>query len=118
MRAVPPPDISPLDFFASWVPEAVGSDPERQQGLSGLRATIQFELEGEDGGAFFLAVHDGSVSGAAGRLTEPDLTLSLSVGTWRRLNAGELNAIQAAGAGALRFRGNLHLALRMHFLLR
>ncbi len=56
--------------------------------------------------------------GFPGKVDSPDLTLDLSIETWRQLNAGELNAVQAAARRALRFRGNMFLALKVHFLLR
>ena len=117
-RAVPPAEISPAEFFERWVPNAVHADQERRSKIEGLSARIQFELEGDGGGLYYLALNGGSVHGYPGRTPEPDLTLHLSVETWRRLNAGELNAMQAAATRVLRFHGNLYLALKVHFLLR
>ena len=116
-RAVPPSDISPLDFFERWIPEAVNRDAGRRARIADLRAKIQFQLDGEDGGNYWLHVADGHVAGAAGVLDEPDLVLSLDVATWRRLNAGALSAPHALLSGALRFKGSVFLALRLHFLL-
>ena len=55
--------------------------------------------------------------GASGSVEAPDLVLSLDVATWRRLNAGEISAPHALLSGALRFRGSVYLALRLHFIL-
>lgn len=116
-RAVPPYEITPLEFFERWVPDAVNSDAERRARIADLRARIQFELDGPDGGAYWLHVEDGHVVGAAGTVEAPDLVLRLDVATWRRLNAGELSAPHALLTGALRFRGSIYLALRLHFIL-
>jgi putative sterol carrier protein len=116
-RAVPPHDISPAEFFSRWVPHAATRDPDRQQRVAGVRAAIQFELIGDDGGHFYVEIAEGMVSGAAGRLLAPDLHLRLEVATWRRLNAGELNAARAAASGLLKFEGSFYLALKLHFIL-
>ncbi len=116
-RAVPPAEISPLEFFERWVPDAVNHDAERRDRIAELRAKIQFELDGQGGGAYWLHVEGGRVQGSAGVLDAPDLVLRLDVPTWRRLNAGELSAPHALLTGALRFRGSVYLALRLHFIL-
>jgi putative sterol carrier protein len=116
-RAIPPSAISPLEFFERWVPDAVNSDAERRARIADVRARIQFQLDGDGGGAYWLHVEDGRVVGAAGVAEAPDLVLHLDVGTWRRLNAGEISAPHALLTGALRFRGSIYLALRLHFIL-
>ena len=116
-RAVPSADISPADFFERWVPEAVQSDPDRHTRIGDLAATIQFELEGEGGGPWCIEIERESVLGWSGRATDPDVTLTLHIDTWRKLNAGELAAPTAMMKGLLRFRGNLYVALKMHFIL-
>ncbi len=116
-RAVPPAEISPIEFFERWVPEATSRDAERRARIADLRARIQFRLDGPGGGAYWLLVEEGRVVGSQGELDAPDLVLTLDVPTWRRLNAGELSAPHALLSGALRFRGSVYLALRLHFLL-
>ena len=116
-RARPPADIAPGDFFRSWAPDAVRTDPERRKKLENLRARIQFDLAGEGGGFYWLAIADGEVSGGEGPLTEPDLTLHTDLETWRKLNAGEIKAPTAVMKGKLRFQGSMYLALRIHFII-
>lgn len=117
-RAVPPGDISPAEFFERWIPAAVASDSDRRRRIAELDVTIQFELSGEGGGSYYLQLDAGAVRGYPGRVEAPDLTLDLSVEIWRRLNRGELNAAQAAARRMLRFKGNMYLALKVHFLLK
>ena len=116
-RLLPPGDITPAEFFGSWLREAVAGDEARRKKIAAIDARIQFELLGPDGGPFFLVLSEGGVEGAAGRVEKPDLTLTLEIATWRRLNAGELNAPQAVLQRDLRFKGSLYLALRLHTLL-
>jgi putative sterol carrier protein len=116
-RARPPADIAPAEFFRRWAPNAVNGDPERRGKIEGLTARIQFELAGEGGGAFWLELASGAVSGDAGRLDAPDLVLSTDIATWRQLNAGEIKAPTAVMKGKLRFQGSLYLALKIHFVI-
>ena len=116
-RARPPGDIAPADFFRTWAPDAVRSDPERRKKLETLRARIQFDLAGEGGGLYWLAIADGDVQGGVGRLEAPDLVLSTDLATWRDLNAGEVKAPTAVMKGKLRFQGSMYLALRIHFII-
>ena len=116
-RARPPDDIAPADFFRRWAPDAVNGDPERRGKIEGMNARIQFELAGPGGGAFWLELSGGAVSGDQGRLDAPDLVLSTDIETWRKLNAGEIKAPTAVMKGKLRFQGSMYLALRIHFII-
>jgi putative sterol carrier protein len=116
-RARPPADIAPADFFRSWAPEAVRTDPERRKKLENLRARIQFDLAGDGGGLYWLDIGDGQVHGDAGKIDAPDLVLTTDVETWRRLNAGEIKAPTAVMKGKLKFHGSMYLALRIHFII-
>jgi putative sterol carrier protein len=114
-RARPPDDIAPVDFFRDWAPAAVHGDPSRLEKIAGLRARIQFELDGA--GPYWLEIADGAVRGDAGRVAEPDLTLTTDLETWRALNAGDLKAPMAVMKGRLRFSGSMYLALKIHFII-
>ena len=116
-RARPPADIAPAEFFRSWAPEAVRSDPDRRKKLDKLNARIQFDLAGEGGGLYWLEIGDGQVRGDAGKLDAPDLILATDVETWRQLNAGEIKAPTAVMKGRLKFHGSMYLALRIHFII-
>jgi len=116
-RARPPADIEPVEFFRSWAPEAVNSDPERRAKIEGLNSRIQFELSGAGGGDYWLELANGSVRGDAGRVEAPDLVLRTDVETWRELNAGAIKAPTAVMKGKLRFEGSMFLALKVHFII-
>jgi putative sterol carrier protein len=116
-RARPPADIAPAEFFRTWAPDAVRSDPERRKKLENLKARIQFNLAGEDGGLFWLEIADGDVHGGEGPLENADLVLMTDLETWRALNAGEVKAPTAVMKGKLRFQGSMYLALRIHFII-
>jgi putative sterol carrier protein len=118
-RARPPDDISPLDFFTSWIPATVAQDDERRRRLGETEAALVFvlwDLEAE-GSAYTLEIAAGSVRGFAGRVDEPDLEIEVDERTWRALNRGEISAPEALLQRRLRLKGNLILALKLHVIL-
>ena len=116
-RAVPPDDITPEAFFTRWVPEAVGSDPERLARLGHDPHTLEFELEGPGGGVFTLELSDGAVRGRTGAAENADLRVRVDVDTWRLLNRGEMSAPEAFLRRRVHLRGNLLLAVKLHLIL-
>jgi putative sterol carrier protein len=116
-RARPPEDIAPREFFTRWVPEAVARDAQRRARLGDTDAAIHFELEGPGGGDWTVAVVGGEVRGAEGIPTRADLHVRLDVPTWRALNRGELSAPEAMVRRRVRLRGDLLLAIKLHFIL-
>jgi putative sterol carrier protein len=114
-RARPPADIEPSVFFREWAPAAVHGDPDRLAKIAGLKARIQFELDGS--GDYWLDIADGKVRGDVGRANEPDLILHTDLDTWRKLNSGEIKAPMAVMKGKLRFTGSMYLALKIHFII-
>ena len=117
IRALPPPDIAPIEFFERWVPERVAADPLRRQRLGETRAVLLFELFGDDGGLFTLHIEAGCVAGRAGAGEAPDLRVSLDVETWRALNQGQLSAPEAFVRRRVGLQGNLALAVKLHLIL-
>jgi putative sterol carrier protein len=119
-RAVPPRDIAPHDFFTRWVPDAVEGDARRRERLATTRAVLEFHLldtESEVGGVFVLHVEEGLVRGRPGAAAEADLRVRLDVGTWRALNEGSLSAPEAFLRRRVQLRGDLRLAVMLHFLI-
>ncbi|HKJ25490.1 MAG TPA: SCP2 sterol-binding domain-containing protein [Myxococcota bacterium] len=116
-RVHPPEDIAPREFFTRWVPEAVASDAERRRKLGDAHATIHFELLGEGGGDWAVQLAGGEVRGVEGRPARSDLHVRLDVPTWRELNRGGLSAPEAMLRRRVKLRGDLLLAIKLHFIL-
>ena len=117
MRAVPPPDITPAEFFACWLPSVVAADAERRAQLGDTTAIIAFELEGEAGGVFHVHIEHGEVRGAAGAPLREDLRVRVDVASWRALNAGTLSAPRALLQRRVHLSGNLLLAVKLHLII-
>lgn len=116
-RSRPPDDISPHEFFTSWVPASVASDTERRRRLGETRASLVFALTGERLEVFTVHVAAGEVRGEAGRAPDADLEVEVDVETWRRLNRGELSAPEALVRRRLKLTGDFVLALKLHLIL-
>ena len=116
-RARPPDDISPVDFFTRWIPEAVASDDARRARLGDTEASIEFSLDGPEGGVFAIYVEHGIVRGAAGPPEQADVHVHLDVATWRMLNRGEISAPEAILKRRLKVSGNFLLGLKLHLIL-
>lgn len=117
VRAVPPDDISPEEFFTRWVPEMVAADAERRRKLGTTEATIVFSFAEPEHGAFTIYVRAGEVRGEVRALDDPDLHVRVDVETWRRLNRGEISAPEAALKRRVKLTGDLILALKLHLIL-
>jgi putative sterol carrier protein len=116
-RAVPPEDISPLDFFSRWVPEMVARDENRKKKLGNTQARIVFAFDEPGYGAYTIYVDAGRVRGEAGRVARPDLELKIGIDTWRSLNRGEISAPVAALRRRVKLTGDTILALKLHLIL-
>ena len=61
----------------------------------GAEATIQFRVEGDDGGDFWVRVAGGECESSEGRVASPDLTIVTQGSLWLRIARGELDGAQA-----------------------
>jgi len=116
-RAHPPDEITPLEFFTCWVPQAVASDPDRRRRLGETRAVVQFELTGDGGGFYGVRIAAGVVEGYAGEDSKPDLRVRVDVPTWRELNSGTISAPEALLRRRVHLHGSFVLALKLHLIL-
>ena len=116
-RFIPPDDITPAEFFTSWVPLAVARDPSRSARLGAAPHALEFTLEGEGGGVFGVHIADGAVRGSVGALEHADLRVRLDVETWRALNRGDMSAPEAFLKRRVHLKGSLILAVKLHVIL-
>ncbi len=117
MRAIPPADVSPEEFFTRWLPFVVHADAPRRAQLRHTHATIAFELTGEGGGDFHVRIESGEVKGFAGPAEHADLHVRIDLESWRALNAGTLSAPFALLRRRVHLSGNLLLAVRLHLII-
>jgi len=79
----------------------------------GLDAVFQFEITGDGGGNWTVAVKDGACEITEGTHDAPTTTLTMSGETWLAMVNGELNGMQAFMSGQLKVSGDIMLANRI-----
>jgi putative sterol carrier protein len=79
----------------------------------GLNAVFQFELSGDGGGSYNIAVNDGSMEVKEGTAATPSVTIKMSAEDYLKLINGQLNGTMAYMKGQMKVTGNLMLAQKM-----
>ena len=80
---------------------------------AGVDATILFELSGDNGGSYWIAVADGEAETGAGAAVNAAVTVRCSADDWVAVATGELNAMQAFMTGRLKIQGDMGLAMKL-----
>ena len=83
---------------------------------TGLEATIQFVISGQDGGNFVLRINNGTCTASEGLEESTTLTLRMSSETYIGMAIGKLKGPQAFFMRKLRFEGETKLLMKMHSL--
>jgi len=83
----------------------------------GVNATIQFNLEGENGGLYWVQLGKDQVLSGSGPAEQPEMTLLAQADDWAAVVSGELNPMQAFMSGRLKIQGNMNLAMKLQTLL-
>jgi len=82
----------------------------------GLDAVFQFEITGDNGGNWNVAVKDGTCEISEGSHDDPSVTLTMSAETWLGMVNKEVNGMQAFMGGQLKASGDIMLAKRVEQL--
>ena len=91
------------------IPEKAGS----------TKATIVFDLSGENAGKWWVKIHDGvAESGKGDAPAPPNLTLLADAGDWVKIMTGKLDGTSAFMQGKLKIKGDMGLAIKLQTLFR
>lgn len=93
------------------MPDVFDADAAR-----GLNAVFQFEITGDNGGDWNIAVKDGACEVSEGTHEAPTVTLTMSAETWLGMVNKEINGMQAFMGGQLKASGDIMLAQRIEQL--
>ena len=84
--------------------------PDRAQGL---RAVIQYDITGPEGGTYHVNIGDGKCVLSEGPAAAPTLTLTMAAPDWLDMLAGKLNGQMAFMSGKLKHKGDMSLLMRL-----
>jgi putative sterol carrier protein len=84
----------------------------------GLNSTIQFNLSGDNGGQWHVAIKDGKADVATGTAASPNMTLSMTSQDYVDMVMGKLNGQMAFMSGKLKISGDMGLAMKMQNLFK
>ncbi len=82
----------------------------------GLTAVYQFDLSGDGGGKWNVAIKDEKCEVKEGAAASPSITISMTAQDYLDMLSGKLNGQVAFMSGKLRIAGDMGLALRMQSL--
>jgi putative sterol carrier protein len=84
----------------------------------GVTATIQFNLEGEDGGQWFVTIKEGGARVTRGVAASANMTMSMTARDYVDMNVGRLNPQLAFMSGKLKLSGDMGLAMKLQTLFK
>jgi len=82
----------------------------------GLKAVYQFDLTGDEGTKFNLAIDDGSLDVGEGTHASPNITITMAASDYLDMVNGKLNPQMAFMSGKLKIAGDMGLAMKMQQL--
>ena len=80
---------------------------------AGLDAVFQYNIEGADGGDWYVVIKDQTCTISTGVHANPSVTLRLADKDWIAMCNGELDGMSAFMSGKLKVTGNIMLAQRI-----
>ena len=81
---------------------------------AGVNATYQFDLTGDNGGTWQVAVANGGCTVAQGAPNDkPNITITMAAVDYLDMITGKLNPQMAFMGGKLKIKGDMSLALKM-----
>lgn len=79
----------------------------------GMDAAVQYFIEGEGGGEWFIELSDGKCRVEEGTIDSPKVTITTSAGTWLAMVNQEMSGMQAVMSGKLKAQGDTMLAQKI-----
>ena len=80
---------------------------------AGIEASVLFDLSGDNGGRYWLALSGGVISSGEGDIADPAMTMRASADDWHAVATGEMNAMHAFMTGKLKIQGDMSLAMKL-----
>ena len=104
--------MTPQEIFDQM---AANLNPDAAKGMN---STIQFNLSGDGGGEWYVAIKDGKAEVAKGKAPAANMTLSMTAQDYVDMITGKLNGQMAFMSGKLKISGDMGLAMKMQSLFK
>jgi putative sterol carrier protein len=88
----------------------------KKEAAKGLNAAYQFDLSGDGGGKWNIAIKDEQCEVKEGQASSPNITLTMAAKDYLDMINGKLNGQMAFMTGKLKISGDMGLALRLQSL--
>ena len=85
----------------------------RPDKATGVNATIQYDISGDQGGTWCATIKDGKCTVTSGVAPNPTLTLGMSAQDWLDMVSGKLKGQDAYMRGKLKLKGDMALAMKI-----
>ncbi len=79
----------------------------------GMKAVVQVELSGNNGGIYYLRIENGHLEGGEGRVEKPHLTLVSDMQTLMDILQKKSDPMNAFFQGRLQVKGDMGLAMKL-----
>jgi len=100
--------MSEVAAFFDQVPDKVNKEK-----IQGMNCIYQFDITGDDGGTWNIAIANGNAAVASGAAENPSITITMESSNFINLLQGKLNGQMAFMTGKLKIKGDMALALKL-----
>lgn len=104
---------TPTEFFSNKA-EQLASNPDA---MKGINATYQFNLSGDGGGEWTIALSDAASEVREGSTEDAQCVIAMSAADFMAMIGGSLNPNLAFMTGKLKVTGEIGLALKLQSIL-
>ena len=83
----------------------------------GVKATYQYDLDGDDGGTWTVTINDGAMEVAEGGSASPTVTYKMKAANYVKMVNGDLSGTKAFLTRKLKVSGSIPMAQKMNKFL-